>query len=131
MAPLNNWLPSTIAKARRIVEDSDRKARTDTAFVGLIEHVHHLLCSNAHSAGPPKVERLVTDDRVLLSIEWFDSESNWHLYFGIQRILGEKPVVVLDFFGAVGKPGSYDLRSPSDVDIRKALHDYFQGWKKA
>lgn len=139
---LNHWLSSTLRKAKSVCEDSDRKALADRMFVSLIERVRYLATINAHDTRPPTIERFQSEDMVLLTMEWFDKGAHWHVYFGVRRQLGEKPRVVLDFSGVLGSPGhrgshsslaneshSYSADSPTDEEIRKALHDYFQAWK--
>ncbi len=124
---LNPWLESTVRKAQRICEDSDRRVRADKMFVELVRRAHFLASTGAHSTPTPTIERFDSEGQVSLLLEWHDAESGWHLYFGVLRRSIQKPVVVLSFFG---NPDSYDTDQPSDADMRKALHDYFHAWKK-
>ncbi len=136
MTQLNPWLPSTIKKARAIVEDVDRKTLADRMFVALIEQVHHLATTNAHATHPPRIERFQNEGEVFLSMEWHDQEASWHVCFGVRRKLGEKPRMVLEYSGVFEGAGahefySYSIDNPTDEEIRKALHDYFQAWRTA
>lgn len=124
--PLNGWLDSTIKKAKRVCEDSDRKTRASALFVETIKRVNRLATEGAIRTPIPAVERFQNDEMVLLAVEWFDRSASWHLYVGVRRQLGEKPEVVIDFSGTE----SYATSKPTDADIGKALHDYFEAWKK-
>jgi hypothetical protein len=124
--PLNNWLLPTLKKARAICEDSDRKNLAQHLFIVTVDRVHGLTVKGAHCAPRPELERVVTDDAVVLSVGWLDPGSNWHLYITVRRMRGEKPRVELDFYG---NPDSYSAEHPTDDDISKALTDYFQSWK--
>jgi len=123
---LNPWLESTVRKAQRICEDSDRRWRTDRMFLELVRRVHFLASTGAHGAPTPTIERVDNEGQVSLLLEWHDRESGWHLYFAVRRQSQQKPVVVLDF---CGNPDSYSAEAPSREDMRKALHDYFHAWK--
>jgi hypothetical protein len=126
---LNPWLSGTLKKAQRLFEDSDRKTLADRLFIGLVKHVHLLATRTAISTTDPTLDRMQTDDgSVVLTLEWIDRSANWHLYFSVWRKLGEKPYVMLDFSGVTGQ--GYSCDKPTDADICKALHDYFEGWKK-
>ncbi len=128
MNPLNPWLPGMLRKAKRLYEDSDRVTHAAQLFDETIKRVHALATSTAIPTIDPFLERLQLDDgTVVLSLEWLDKSSGWYLYFSVRRPLGEKPHVSLEFSG---NPERYFSEKPSDADIRKALHDYFEGWKK-
>jgi hypothetical protein len=125
--PLNPWLDVTIKRASRLVEDSDRKTFAASRFAELIRRVHELGTRSAIRIGAPELERTQDEDSVTLWMGWLDKSSGWQLYFGVQRKLGEKPTTYLDFFG---NPQNYSCDKPTDDDVRKALNDYFEGWKK-
>ncbi len=125
--PLNNWLLPTLKKARAICEDSDRKNLAQHLFITTVDRVHGLTVRGAHRAPKPELERVLTDDAVVLSMGWFDQASNWHLYITVRRVLGEKPRVELDFYG---NPDSYSTEHPTDDDIGKSLRDYFESFKQ-
>jgi hypothetical protein len=124
--PLNNWLLPTLNKARAVCEDSDRKNLAQQLFIVTVDRVHGLTVKGAHRAPKPEIERIVTDDAVVLSMGWLDPESHWHLYVTVRRVRGEKPRVELDFFG---NPDGYSELQPTDADISKALNDYFESWR--
>jgi len=127
MTPLNPWLDTVLRKARRLVEDSDRRTFAAAHFQTLIRRVNALATLGAHATPEPKLERTQHEDTVSLWMEWTDKESGWFLSLGIKRLLSEKPRVTLEFSG---NPKTYFTEQPTDDDIRTALHDYFQDWKK-
>jgi hypothetical protein len=127
MKPLNPWLPTVLRKAQRLVEDSDRKTLAAGLLQVTIRRVNALATLSAHKTPEPKVERFQSDEGVSLGIEWSDPESGWFLCVSVKRKLGEKPRVALEFSG---NPKSYSTEKPADDDIRQALHDYFQEWKR-
>lgn len=125
---LNPWLEVTLKKAKRLYEDSDRKSLADRLFDKTIRRVHALAVRTATPTPDPTLERMQTDDgSTVLTLEWLDQNSGWHLYFSVWRKLGEKPFVMLDYSGV---PNSYSCDQPTDDEICKALHDYFEGWKR-
>lgn len=125
----NPWLPHALGQARRLIEDSDRKHLVDVKFMKLISEVHRIATATAIRTPGPKLERYQVDDGVTLNMEWYDEDSSWHLYFGVRRTLGEKPVVLVDFYGTI--QNSYAGKNPDEAAIRKALYDYFEEWMKA
>lgn len=127
-SPLNPWLQSAKRRADRLIEDSDRKTLAAPMFQRLITQMHTLCVTGPHVAPEPKIERHQDDHGVELLIEWLDQESGWFLCVSVKRNLGEKPRVTLDFSG---NPDSYSAENPREEDLRKALHDYFQSWRKA
>lgn len=128
IAPLNPWRDSALRKAERLFEDSDRQAFAAAPFRTLIWTAHHLATVSAHVVPEPTIGRLVLDDGcVLLSLEWRDEASGWSLYLAVRRKAPVKPVVVLEF---CGEPSDYSTDKPSNTDITKALHDYFEAWKR-
>lgn len=126
MKPLNPWLDTVLSKASRLFEDSDRKHFVVPAFYNLIRRAHSLATENAHVAPEPKLERLQLDEGVLLSLEWLDPESGWYLMLGVRRKPNERLRTVLEFSG---NPESYSTDKPTNDDIAKAMHDYFQAWR--
>lgn len=126
--PLNPWCDSVLRKARRLVEDSDRRTFAAARFQTLIERVNALATLSAHDTPEPKLERVQHEDTVWLFLEWNDKESGWFLSVGVARRLTEKPRIVLEFSG---NPKSYSADNPTDTDIQTALNDYFQNWKSA
>ncbi len=127
MSELNPWKNSLLRKAQRLVEDSDRKNFSAALLQTTIARLHALATLSAHVAPEPKLERFQNDEGVALSLEWLDKDSGWFLCVSVKRRLGEKPRVVLEFSG---NPKGYIVDKPTDDDIRAALHDYFQEWKK-
>jgi len=125
--PLNPWLESTLLKAKRLFEDSDHRTFASQRFLMLITRLNHLATTSAHTTPTPKLERFQHEDSVSLLVEWHDKESGWFLCVGLKRKFSEKPRVTLEFSG---NPESYNTDNPTDDDIRKAMHDYFQEWKK-
>ena len=127
MIHLNPWLDGTLKKAKRVFEDSDRKTLADKLFLKMIRHVHALSVRGAIKTPDPSIERIQTEDgSVVLTLEWLDRSACWHLYFSVWRKLGEKPYVMLEFSGT----SSYSTDKPTDEEILKSLHDYFEAWKK-
>ena len=126
MPDFNPWLSQTLLKANRKIEDSDRRNLGDRLFLNTISRVWKLATTSVIRCDTPKVTRSEDDDSVLLCIEWSDPTSDWCLYIGVIRHRGEKPVVTL---GVDGEE-SYGSDSPTDQEITKALHDYFQAWQK-
>lgn len=124
--PLNNWLLRTLKKARSVCEDSDRRNFAERLLLVTVDRVHGLTVKGAHVAPVPEIERIQTDDAVVLSMGWLDPASSWHLYITVRRVRSEKPRVELDFYG---NPDSYSAENPTDEEISKALSDYFQVWK--
>lgn len=125
---LNDWLESTMRKAERTVEDADRKSFAAQLFKTLIRDVHEAMVHNAIRAERPKIERMQTEEHVTLRMEWFDEKSGWYLHFEVVRVLGEKPKVCLSLSG---NPHEYECEAPTEEDVRKALIDYFQEWKRS
>lgn len=124
---LNQWLEVTLKKAKRLYEDYDRKSLADRLFDKTIKRVHTLATGAAIRTPDPSVDRVQTDDSsTVLTLKWTDQESGWYVYFSVWRRLGEKPYVMLEFSG----DGVYSTDKPTDADIDKTLHDYFEGWKK-
>lgn len=124
--PLNPWLDSTLRKANRLFEDSDRRSRAARQFVVLLGRVHRLASVSAIRCGTPKLERFQEDESSpSLMVEWFDQASGWHLYFCVRRGPQVKPFVQLNFGGTK----TYTKDEPTDADITQALHDYFESWK--
>lgn len=123
----NAWLPHCLGRANRLFEDSDRKNFTDVKFRRLIAEVHRIATATAIRVPEPTLERYQAEDGITLNLEWYDEESAWHLYFGVRRTFGEKPVVLLDFYSATEQ---YAAKNPDEPSIRKALHDYFDAWRK-
>ena len=123
--PLNPWLDVVLRKADRLFEDADRQSFAAREFFGLIKRAHRLATVSAHVAPEPKLERLQLDEGVLLSLEWLDEESGWYLMLGIRRKAGEKLCQVLEFSGLE----NYATDKPTDADITRAMHDYFQSWR--
>lgn len=126
MADFNPWRASTLKAAQAKCEDSDRKNLTDRMFVQTVDRVWALATTSVIRCEAPKVTRTEDEDSVLLCIEWEDPTSDWCLYIGVIRHRGEKPVVTMGFDGEE----SYGNDSPTDQEIIKALHDYFEAWKK-
>lgn len=126
MKSLNPWRDVVLRKARRLVEDSDRRTFAAAQFQVLISRINLLATLSAHDTPEPKLERFQHEDTVSLFLEWSDKESGWFLSFGIKRLLSEKPRVMLEFSG---NPKNYYTDNPTDDDIRTALNDYFQEWK--
>jgi len=130
LPPLNPWLDSTLKKARRLYEDSDRVTRAAELFVSTICRVHRLATSAAIRCPEPwpTVERFQPDDgSPTLLLEWHDKSSGWFLSLTVKRSAAEKPFVTLELSG---QPQQYATEKPSDEDIVKALHDYFEAWKR-
>lgn len=127
MKPLNPWLPTVLRKSARLFEDSDRKTFAAGFFQTLIRRVNTLATLGAHATPEPKLERLQFEGETSLIMEWLDPESGWFLCFGVRRRSAEKPRYTLEFSG---NPKSYSTEKPTDDEIRQALHDYFQDWKK-
>ena len=128
MKPLNPWRATALVRAARLFEDVDRKSFTDRLVIQTIAHLEHLATTSAHSTPEPKVSRHQSDEGVAFEIEWHDQESGWFLCVSVKRKHGEKPRTALEFSG---NPVSYSTEKPTDDELRKALHDYFQEWKKA
>ena len=126
MSDFNPWLSQTLFKANKKVEDSDRGKLADRLFLDTISRVWKLATTSVIRCEAPKVTRTQDEDSVLLCIEWDDPASDWCLYIGVIRHRGEKPVVTMGFDGET----SYGNDSPTDQEIIKALHDYFQAWRK-
>lgn len=125
---LNDWLESTMRKVRNTVEDADRKSHSARVFETLLRDVHGAMVACAIRAEHPKIERFQNDNQVTLRIEWLDEKSGWFLNFDVVRVLGEKPKVHL---AMSGNPDDYECAAPTENDVRKALIDYFQEWKRA
>lgn len=126
---LNLWLDEALKKAKRVYEDSDRKALADKLFNQTIRRVNSLTIKSAiRTPEPSKIERTQTTGSSILTMEWRHVKSGWHLRFSVHRAGGEKPYVSLEFQGA--EDTSYSTDSPTDANIQKALHDYFEAWKK-
>ena len=129
MKPLNDWLSTTIRRARLLIEDSDRKNFSGIKLEQLIRRVNNLATTGAIRAPAPDVmERYQTEDSVVLEFGWVDKKSGWHLYFSVRRPIGEKPYAQLDFSGA--GEHTYTSDKPTDADITKSLHDYFESWRR-
>lgn len=127
MKPLSPWLPAVLRKAGRVVEDSDRVTYAASLLMQTIRRLHVLVVVGAHDTPEPRVQRIQSDDGgVSLIVEWLDKESGWFLAFNVARVPGAKPTVGLEFSG---NPDHYLIGGPTDPDISKALHDYFQKWK--
>jgi len=126
MSDFNSWLDQTLIRANKKIEDSDRRNFADRLFIDTVNRVWSLATTSVIRCEPPKVTRSEDPDSVLLCIEWDDPTSDWCLYIGVIRHRGEKPVVTLGFDGET----SYGSDSPTDEEITKALHDYFEAWKK-
>lgn len=126
MMDFNDWLPSALGRARRLYEDSDRKHFVDHVFNQLLRDVHQIATSTAVRTPAPSIERYQTDDGVVINMEWYDPDSAWHLYFGVRRTLGQKPVVIMDFYSA---NKAYASNRPGENDMRMAITDYFESWK--
>ena len=124
---LNDWLESTIRKAERTIEDADRRSFAGQLFKTLIRDVHEALMHNAIRAERPKIERVQSEESVVLRMEWFDQESGWHLNFDVARVLGEKPRVQMSMSG---NPENYDCGAPTKEEMIKGLSDYFESWKR-
>ncbi len=127
--PLNPWLPSILKKAEKLYEDSDRVTHAARLFTATIKRVHRLATHSAIRCPEPwpDVERFQPEEgSPVLTLEWFDKGAHWHLYFSVRRGAGVKPFVALDFSG---NPERYDTENPTDTEITKALHDYFEGWR--
>ena len=127
MTPLNPWLATAIARATRLVEDVDRKSFTDRLLLGTLSRVEALATTSAHATPEPKISRHQSEEGVAFEIEWHDQESGWFLAVSVKRKHGTKPSTTLEFSG---NPKTYSVDNPTDDDIRTALHDYFQDWKK-
>lgn len=126
-APLSDWLLSTLKKGRSICEDADRKNLAQHLFINTIDRVAQLAVRGAVRTPRPTIERHQGEDHVTLSLEWSDAESGWFLRVSVRRVLGEKPHVLLEMSG---NPDDYSCRNPTDEDITKSLHDYFEKWKR-
>lgn len=127
---LNPWLESVLRKAVRLYEDSDRVYRAAALFTATIKRVQRIATTSAIRCPEPwpDVERFQPDEgSPVLSLEWYDQSSGWHLYFNVRRGPGVKPFVSLDFYGS---PTHYFIENPTDAEIAKALHDYFEEWKR-
>jgi len=124
---LNDWLESTLRKAERTIEDSDRKAHCGRIFTTLIRDVHGALMRNAIRADMPKIERIQSEESVVLRMEWHDKESDWYLNYDVSRVLGERPRVQMSMSG---NPDNYECDSPTDGDMLKGITDYFESWKR-
>jgi hypothetical protein len=127
MKPLNPWLESTLKKAAHLCQDADHVSHSARLFRSTIRRVHELATVGAHRAPEPELERVSTEDGIVLSLEWHDRSSAWHLYLAVARKFGEKPRVMLDFSG---NPTSYGKEKPTDEEIAQALSDYFEKWKR-
>lgn len=128
--PLNPWLPSILAKARKLFEDSDRVTRAAQLFTSTITRVHRLATSSAIVCPEPwpTVERFQPEEgSPVLLFEWHDQSSGWHLEFAVRRSSGIKPFMSLDFRDA---GAGYTIADPTDADIIKGLYDYFENWKR-
>jgi|SRR5882672_2510688 len=128
IAPLNPWLGATLTRAARMIEDADRISHAAAKFLALITRVHELATVSAHVTPAPTLERLQVDEGTLLSLEWLDKSSGWYLMIGVRKPPMQKARAVLEFSGS---PAVYATDNPTDDDITKALHDYFEGWKRA
>ncbi len=125
MSDFNAWRAAALRSAAAKCQDSDRKNFADALFIRTINRIWTLAAAGAIRCDAPKVTRSEDEDSVLLCIEWTDAPSDWCLYIGVIRHRGEKPVVTLGFDGET----SYGSDNPTDTEITKALHDYFQAWK--
>jgi hypothetical protein len=114
-----------LKSAQAKCEDSDRKNFAAQLFVGTVDRVWRLATTSVIRCDPPKVSRSEDENSVLLCIEWVDATSDWGLYIGVIRHRGEKPLVTMGFDGET----SYGADSPTDQEVTKALHDYFEAWK--
>lgn len=128
--PLNPWLASTLRKAQRLYEDSDRATFAAQLFTATIKRVHRLATHSAIRCPEPwpELERFQPDSgSPVLSMEWYDKSAHWHLCFSVRRGAGVKRFVTLDFSG---NPERYCIEKPTDADLIKALNDYFETWKR-
>jgi hypothetical protein len=121
----NEWRDQALKSAQAKCQDADRVNFAAKLFAETVERVWRLATTTAIRCDPPKVTRSEDEDSVLLCIEWVDPTSDWGLYIGVIRHRGEKPVVTMGFDGET----SYGADSPTDDEIIKALHDYFDAWK--
>lgn len=127
MKPLNSWSQNVSRRAQRLVEDADRKWLVDKMVTRLIERLERLATAGAHATPAPRVHRHQGDDGVVFDVEWVDEMALWFLCLSVRRTLGEKPRIVLEFCGENERS---TVENPTDTDIQKALHEYFQAWKK-
>lgn len=127
MKHLSPWLPSVLRQAGRVMEDSDLVCHAGSLLTKTIRKLHVLAVTGAHDTPAPRVKRFQSEDGgVSLIVEWSDEESGWFLALNVARMPGVKPKLGLEFSG---NPDGYIIGSPTDADISKALHDYFQKWK--
>lgn len=126
--PLNPWIGAVLARAERLYEDSDRKSRAAMLFHNTLRSVHRLATHSAIRAPAPKLERFQGDEASpALMMEWYDEASGWFLYLAVRRGFNVRPHLVLEFGGV----SHYSVDKPTDEQIRKALHEYFEQWKLA
>lgn len=128
MEPLNPWLETTLRKAERLFEDSDRKCFAAMVFLDLIRRVQRLASNSAIRCGEPKLERYQPEEgSPVLQLEWSDPSASWYLCFSVRRAQQQRPSVMVEFNGT----RSFTADKPSDADIIRALNAYFEDWKRS
>jgi len=127
MKPLNPWLPSALAQARKRTEDADRVARADVLLARYLRHVHDLASRAAIAAPPPKVQRFQPEEgSPVLEFGWYDQASGWELWFSVRRHQGRQPHRCAEFIGVT----TMSYLEPTDQQITEALNEYFEKWKR-
>lgn len=129
VTPLNPWLETTLRKAKRFTEDSDRKLGADRMFFELIRRTHRIACVNAlDTEGPPTLERFENEGNVWLILEWHDRSSLWSVKTLVKRESRSRKL----FTGVemYGNPQNIYFANPDDEQIRQALWEYFYSWRE-